>query len=515
MASKKAASKWTAAEVEQFCSITGAEENVAERMLEACNGNIQLAIEMHMDGGEMCHSGPQPSASSSGARGSSSQAATEQVVEEEEDVRAPIPQRNETLVEETPAGFGLAHYSGQMSDDDLGFHGRRRKARSVFDGFRDFQAEAKQQEEMMTAGASTFHSKRQTLEDLFRPPIDVMFKGSFANAREHGKTCQKWLMVNIQNVQEFACQALNRDVWSNSSVKSIIKSKFIFWQVYHDSEEGGKYTQFYKVNNWPYVSIIDPRTGENMVTWDKLDPIIFCELANEFLAENPFCGSDSETSPSPAKRPRVSSIVDASEDSQLQAAIKASLTKSTSSNPVIIDSDSDIDSDNDLETFTDSDDEESSTTNSPMKCEPKQKTDNVINSSNSVDTSVEVKNVSEEQPIDLSDDVSPEGDNVNNKAQSTDTDINSDSYKAFLGKDDDPQTSLMIRYPDGKRQQWLTSCNSKLMALVLYVGSQGYPNERFELVTNFPKRKLSYMDFDMTVKDAGLHPQESIFVQAR
>lgn len=509
MASKKAASKWTAAEVEQFCSITGADENVAGQMLEACNGNIQLAIEMHMDGGEVCHSGPQPSGSSAGARGSGARATSSKMAAdpgEEEDVRAPIPQRNETLVEEMPAGFGLAHFSGQVSDDDLGFHGRRRKARSVFDGFRDFQAEARQQEEMLTAGASTFHTKRQTLEDLFRPPIDVMFKGSFTNAREHGKTCQKWLMVNIQNVQEFACQALNRDVWSSPSVKSIIKSKFIFWQVYHDSEEGGKYIQFYKVKSWPYVAIIDPRTGENMTTWNKLDPTIFCELAREFLAENPFCGSDGETSPSPAKRPRVSSIVDASEDSQLQAAIKASLSKSTSSNPVIIDSDSDIDSDNDLETFTDSEEEDnSSATASPMKCESKQKIDNV-KPSNSTFT-FEDKKAEEKVEEACSD--------SDNSKRKPGADTDSERYKSFLGDDDDPQTSLMIRYPDGKRQQWLTSCNSKLMALVLYVGSQGYPNERFELVTNFPKRKLSYMDFDMTVKDAGLHPQESIFVQAR
>ncbi|XP_069142543.1 UBX domain-containing protein 7-like [Argopecten irradians] len=124
MASKKAASKWTAAEVEQFCSITGADENVAEQMLEACNGNIQLAIEMHMDGGEVCHSGPQPSGSSAGARGSGARATSSKMAAdpgEEEDVRAPIPQRNETLVEEMPAGFGLAHFSGQVSDDDLGW----------------------------------------------------------------------------------------------------------------------------------------------------------------------------------------------------------------------------------------------------------------------------------------------------------------------------------------------------------------------------------------------------------
>lgn len=46
-----------------------------------------------------------------------------------------------------------------------------------------------------------------------------------------GKTQGRWLMVNIQNVQEFACQALNRDIWSNSAVKALVKDNFVFWQV--------------------------------------------------------------------------------------------------------------------------------------------------------------------------------------------------------------------------------------------------------------------------------------------
>ena len=35
-------------------------------------------------------------------------------------------------------------------------------------------------------------------------------------------------------------------------------------QVYHDSEEGKKYRQFYKVNEWPYVAVLDPRTGTHI-----------------------------------------------------------------------------------------------------------------------------------------------------------------------------------------------------------------------------------------------------------
>ena len=38
-------------------------------------------------------------------------------------------------------------------------------------------------------------------------------------------------MVNIQDVKEFACQVLNRDVWSNVLVRDLIQEHFILWQV--------------------------------------------------------------------------------------------------------------------------------------------------------------------------------------------------------------------------------------------------------------------------------------------
>ena len=33
-------------------------------------------------------------------------------------------------------------------------------------------------------------------------------------------------------------------------------------QVYNDSEEGRKFMQFYHINDWPYIAILDPRTGK-------------------------------------------------------------------------------------------------------------------------------------------------------------------------------------------------------------------------------------------------------------
>ena len=35
----------------------------------------------------------------------------------------------------------------------------------------------------------------------------------------------------------------------------------LYFQVYNDSEEGKRFMQFYKLNQWPYVAVIDPFTG--------------------------------------------------------------------------------------------------------------------------------------------------------------------------------------------------------------------------------------------------------------
>lgn len=56
---------------------------------------------------------------------------------------------------------------------------------------------------------------------------------------------------------------------------------------------------------------------------------------------------------------------------------------------------------------------------------------------------------------------------------------------------------------------------SVFQALVKHVQSKGYPNERFELLTNFPRRKLSHLDYEITLQEAGLCPQETVFVQER
>ncbi|XP_051944041.1 UBX domain-containing protein 7 [Hippocampus zosterae] len=507
--------------IQQFTAITGATESVGKHMLEACNNNLEMAVTMFLDGGVVAE---EPSTSSSSAASSSR-------VPPSDEVRAPIPQKQDILVEPEPL-FGVPK--------------RRRPARSIFDGFRDFQTETIRQEQELRNGG-TVDKKLSTLADLFRPPIELMHKGSFETAKDCGQLENKWLMINIQNVQDFACQCLNRDVWSNDTVKTIIREHFIFWQVYHDSEEGQRYMQFYKLNKFPYISILDPRTGQKMVEWNQLDVASFLEQASGFLAEHGQLDGPSCAAP-PAKRARSESLIDASEDSQLEAAIRASLqeTHYESSNiPDAPDSPRSED-DSDAEPFSDSEGPISVDGSDGEMAEPqKEKSSNskhppTVPTASSAQHRLHLDSTSSchrKSPFKENNHSHKKEESKKNHLEPslagphqthTDADprgnlcavvaVNAGPSKTFednCPEDNGPKARLMLRYPDGQREQISLSSQAKLMALVRHVQSKGYPNECFELVTNFPRRKLTHLDYDITLQEAGLCPQETVFVQER
>lgn len=53
--------KVSASLVDQFVNVTGASKAIAKSLLEACNGNLEMAVEMHLDSCE----DPQTQATSS------------------------------------------------------------------------------------------------------------------------------------------------------------------------------------------------------------------------------------------------------------------------------------------------------------------------------------------------------------------------------------------------------------------------------------------------------------------
>ncbi|XP_058044076.1 UBX domain-containing protein 7 isoform X3 [Ahaetulla prasina] len=444
-----------------FCG--GASESAGKHMLEACNNNLEMAVTMFLDGGGIAEEPSTSTASVSNLRPHT-----------EDEVRAPIPQKQEILVEPEPL-FGV-----------------------------------RQEQELRNGGA--IDKKLTTLADLFRPPIDLMHKGSFETAKECGQMQNKWLMINIQNVQDFACQCLNRDVWSNDAVKNIIREHFIFWQVYHDSEEGQRYIQFYKLGDFPYVSILDPRTGQKLVEWHQLDVTSFLDQVTGFLGEHGQLDGHS-TSP-PQKRTRSESLIDASEDSQLEAAIRASLQETHfDSEQIKQESRSDEESESELfsgsEEFISvcgSDDDEPESSAKSRKSPHKD-----LGCRKEESRKPQPESTSRTEPEMI----------INHRGLSS---VDSGVLEETGTKLDDlqkepsvngPKAQLMLRYPDGKREQISLPEQAKLLALIRHVQSKGYPNERFELLTNFPRRKLSHLDYNITLQEAGLCPQETVFVQER
>uniref|UniRef100_A0A674N5S9 UBX domain-containing protein 7 n=1 Tax=Takifugu rubripes TaxID=31033 RepID=A0A674N5S9_TAKRU len=461
----------------------GATESVGKHMLEACNNNLEMAVTMFLDGGGIAE---EPSTSTSTS-----------TTPPTDEVRAPIPQKQDILVEPEPL-FGVPK--------------RRRPARSIFDGFRDFQTETIRQEQELRNG--TVDKKLSTLADLFRPPIELMHKGSFETAKDCGQLENKWLMINIQNVQDFACQCLNRDVWSNEAVKTIIREHFIFWQVYHDSEEGQRYIQFYKLNKFPYISILDPRTGQKMVEWNELDVASFLEQATGFLAEHGQLDGPSCHAP-PAKRARSESLIDASEDSQLEAAIRASLqeTHYESSNAPEAPDSPRSDEESDAEPFSDSEGAPSFDGSDTEIKSPYKENNHSHKKEESKKNHLEPSAAA--AALHSKSEVNSGGNHIAAAAQCAGPSKISGPRDLDSPDDNGPKARLMLRYPDGRREQIALSSKAKLLALVRHVQSKGYPNERFELVTNFPRRKLAHLDYDITLQEAGLCPQETVFVQER
>lgn len=565
--------------IKQFCGVTGADEERAMGLLEACDWNLELAINMHVDTDDgrgnanrptsfstNSAAGPSTSMSNSTSNNSPDVITLPDVDEEEEDLnrrpaRMQNHQRLSTASRINEPGPPMSTNALHLEDDvrppimpirqvlvqhpaefvsdipQRRYNTRTGGMSDVYDAFRDFQAEAQWQEMAQhegVASASTdspasIANKRRTLQELFRPPLEIMFRGNFASARESGTSQNKWLLVNIQNGREFKCQTLNRDVWSNQTVKDILKEHFIFWQVYHDSFEGGRYIQFYKVTSYPHVSIIDPRTGEQMRSWPtSIDHNSFCDSVIEFLTEHP--SPDGSSDANTMKKLRVKeedvarTLYDQSEEAQLEAAIKASLqdTETSSSSKAFLDEDSYIDA---IESDTDQEQTQSSfhvqTSSSSSSTLGKIKNENRASNGQSSSSGTGSGNVANTSKLGPKSEFCIEN-SSNKKSVLSDSKEKSRSsikkeiedYKKYLGSDKEKFSDLVVRFPDGSRDQFKFPSDSLMKALFLLLSSRGYGINEYNYVTNFPRRLLHELPSTDTLLDAKLI-RETIFVERR
>jgi hypothetical protein len=63
------------------------------------------------------------------------------------------------------------------------------------------------------------------------PPTHLVFTaGGFRAALQEAEATNRWMLVNLQTDSALASHCLNRDVWRDEAVSSIVKENFVFWQ---------------------------------------------------------------------------------------------------------------------------------------------------------------------------------------------------------------------------------------------------------------------------------------------
>ncbi|KAK2750133.1 hypothetical protein FQN57_004628 [Myotisia sp. PD_48] len=206
-------------------------------------------------------------------------------------IRAPIERRTETLVgPDIDADFGSEMMEQMRSRGSMrragrpGIFNQRDVSTSIWSD--DAESSNTRMLSRATGGASETSSKASMLAEMYRPPFEIMSRLPWDLARDEGREKMKWLLVNIQDPSVFDCQLLNRDLWKNDGIRETIRVHFIFLQFSKDDPRGAPYLQYYLPghevsDNYPHISIVDPRTGEQMKTWTG-PPVI---RASDFLMQ--------------------------------------------------------------------------------------------------------------------------------------------------------------------------------------------------------------------------------------
>lgn len=464
-------------------------------------GNLEAAINYHLENEDV-----QLIDDDLSNDAAASQIATTADVEyvEEDGVRAPIPSRREQLLLPEDDNFRMSAAANN----------RKRRPVLTVCPLRNFAREAELQEQQLlgivpdesaaTASGSSGprissrsirmahkarNEKRKRLEDLFRPPIDLLFGGTFQAARDYATEKNRWLVVNLQDQKEFKSQVLNRDIWSDLELKTVVKKNFILWQVSVDNPEGLRFKTFYHCHDVPYICIIDPRTGEEKhVCNDYETATVFRNELIGYLVKNSYhldASIEDETS-SNSCHPEPSTSSSSSTASSYSSASRKrpNFTGPSTSSP-----------------------------KKPHTSEMSEEDQLALAIKNSLqETKAGAADSSDEELVEFSDNSNScfEATNHFSKAKIT------EKHEIFLGNKDDPITKLQFRLPleNNDRIQLEWPCSTKLAAIKSYI-SEHYPDLTkgpYKIITAFPRKDILDMDQNLTLKDANLHPNSLLHV---
>lgn len=189
-------------QVANFIAVTGATEVQAFQMLEATGHDLEHAVQLFFAAGGDVGSGA--GATDQGAGPSSSEAAPhnhhhnddeafarqleqQDRGEEEPQVRAPLPSKVERLYGDFYQ-YDASHALRQQSQ------ARNPVPAQVVDAFRDFSGEGGEDGGGGGGGAGDTPRATNTLASMFEPPRDLLFNGTFEQAKAFAANEGKWIV---------------------------------------------------------------------------------------------------------------------------------------------------------------------------------------------------------------------------------------------------------------------------------------------------------------------------------
>ncbi|KAJ3180646.1 hypothetical protein HDU87_001759 [Geranomyces variabilis] len=307
-----------------FIEITGSDPDVAKNYLQVAEGDVEQAVSLFLEnGGAPLHAElPKPAAGASSSSKASNSANSDQF--SDDGVRAPIAPKREALF--APDDVDMYH-PGPRHAPPLGGPTGRLPPPQIHHHV-----------------SSLSSDPNSRLAVMFAAPTAIMYQAhNMHQVREEGKRAKKWIMLTLNEPSEFGSQILNRDLWKDETVQTLIKEQFVFVYWGTQSPQAREHKTLYPVESFPYFCIVDPITGERMQTWYRtVKPQEFLEEVNDFLNAHSLYQTSSAPAPKKKKTSRAKTVTEMTEDEQLALALAASVQESSSSpRPIVIDDDED------------------------------------------------------------------------------------------------------------------------------------------------------------------------------
>jgi len=105
----------------------------------------------------------------------------------------------------------------------------------------------------------------------------------FPKALTLAKENNKFILADMSAIWCPSCRKLDKQVFSNQSVKKIIEEHYIFTRLEYESKKGKAFMEKYDIKGFPTILVLDGDGKKHFVLPPTYDPELFIDYLNDFI----------------------------------------------------------------------------------------------------------------------------------------------------------------------------------------------------------------------------------------